>query len=66
MHMEIYVSLPLSALATTAPLLFEEITHTGRADPRENLHELRRGDAEEGHAGLALTGTLNGDLLGHG
>mmetsp|Transcript_51386 Transcript_51386/g.111849 ORF Transcript_51386/g.111849 Transcript_51386/m.111849 type:complete len:219 (-) Transcript_51386:585-1241(-) len=33
--------------------LFEEITNTGCADPREDLHELRRGDAEEGHTGLA-------------
>ena len=45
----------MSALAATpAPLLFEEITNTGCADPREDLHELRRGDAEEGHTGLAL------------
>ena len=33
--------------------LLEEVAHAARADADEHLDELRAGDAEEGHAGLA-------------
>ena len=43
----------MNMAATTGGLLLEEIPNAGCTDPGEDLHELRRGDAEEGHTGLA-------------
>jgi hypothetical protein len=39
--------------------LLEQVAHAAGAHAHEHLHELRAGDGEEGHAGLA------GDGLGH-
>ncbi len=44
--------------------LVEEVAHAAGADAHEHLHELRAGDAEEGHAGLAGDGPGQQRLAG--
>ncbi len=44
--------------------LVEEVAHAAGADAHEHLHELRAGDAEEGHAGLAGDGARQERLAG--
>ena len=44
--------------------LVEEVAHAAGADAHEHLHELRAGDAEEGHAGLAGHGPRQQRLAG--
>ena len=36
--------------------LFEQVAHAACADAHEHFHEVRAGDAEEGHAGFARDG----------
>ncbi len=54
------------------PHLLKQVPHAGGTHAHEELHELRGGAAEEGHAGLAghglgqqgLTGTCSGSRQG--